>query len=120
MLITITWWYAMNTAQTLQVASQLDWGTVPQWLTFIGVVVGFAGTIAQLRHQRSVRETENILNILESTAAHNVYFKDNGEAARAVQVLEGLSAPASEPEARTYWATRDVHYGHLSVRPQSS
>jgi hypothetical protein len=105
----------VNTVQIFQAACKIEWGTVPQWLTFIGVAVGFYIAVKQLQHHRSVRETENIIRVSDSTVAHNSYFRENALAAKAVQMLEGLNVPESDSAAARYWATREVHFSHLNL-----
>jgi hypothetical protein len=68
-----------------------------------------------LRHNQSVRETENILSVLDSTIAHNAHFREKAPALKAIQMLEGLNVPVSEPDAGTYWATRGVLASHINL-----
>jgi hypothetical protein len=112
----------MSIIEIFRTACQNDCGTVPQWLmfftsclTFIAVVFGFYFTRKQLQHARSVRETENILSILESLLGHNAKFKKDDPALKAIQEIEGLNVPASERDAEMYWATRHVHVSHINL-----
>jgi hypothetical protein len=111
-LAAFTFWLFVG-LPLLEARDQMDLGTVPQWLTFVGVVIGFCFTAGQLRHNQHVRETENFLKISDSTTAHNVRFPGQSEALKAVQMLEGLNVPASGSD--TYWATREVHLSHINL-----
>ena len=99
----------MSTVEAFRAACQIDLGTVPQWLTFVGVVVGFVLTYLQLRHIQSVRQTENIFRVCNS------HFLEKPSAHNAVQLLQELKVPAPEPEAARYWATRGVHLSHINL-----
>jgi hypothetical protein len=99
----------MNTVEAFLAACQIDLGTLPQWLTFVGVVIGFVLTYLQLRHIQSIRQTENIFRICNS------HFLEKPPARTAVQMLEGLNVPVSEPDAATYWAARGVHLSHINL-----
>jgi hypothetical protein len=90
----------------------MDLGTIPQWLTFAAAVVGFRFTARQLKHNQSVRETESVLSILNSTIAHNT---SQAPALAAIQKLENLNVPNSESEAKRYWAMRDLHLSHINL-----
>jgi hypothetical protein len=118
-LAAFTFWLFVG-LPLLKARDQMDFGTVPQWLTFIaqgltfaGVVVGFCFTARQLRHYQRVRETENVISISDSTVAHNTRFPGQREALNAVQMIEGLNIPASGSD--TYWATREVHLSHINL-----
>ena len=100
----------MSTVEAFRAACQIDLGTVPQWLTFVGVVVGFVLTYLQLRQIQSVRQTENIFRVCNSP-----HFLEKPSAHNAVQLLQELKVPAPEPEAARYWATRGVHLSHINL-----
>jgi hypothetical protein len=93
----------------------MDWGSVPQWLTFVGVAVGFIFTYLQLRRNQSLRQTENILRVSDRMIAYNAHFLEKLPLRNAVQMLEGLNVPTSKSEAATYWAARGVHLGHMNL-----
>lgn len=105
----------MTLVEAFQTVCQINWGTVPQWLTAVAVFVGLWYTARQLRHYRSVREIENILSISDSTIAHNATFLASPNSLRTIQILEKLNVPTSSDEADMYWAARHVHINHLNL-----
>lgn len=120
-LAAFTFWLLVG-LPLLEARDQMEFGTVPQWLTFIaqsltfiGVVIGFCITARQLQHNRQVRETENLINVSDSTIAHDAHFLAQPSSLKAIELLEGLHVPSSKPDAETYWAFRGVHLSHLEL-----
>lgn len=105
----------MSMVEAFHIACRIDWGTVPQWLTFFTIAGGLVFTHLQLRHNRYVRETENILSVSDSTITHNSLFLGRPEAQEAIKSLEGLNTPDSADDAKTYWAVRWIHLSHINL-----
>jgi hypothetical protein len=105
----------MNAIEALRAVCRIDWGSVPQWLTFVGVAVGFIFTYLQLRRNQSLRQTENILRVSDRMVAYNAHFLEKLPLRNAVQTLEGLNVPASKSEATAYWAARGVHLSDINL-----
>lgn len=105
----------MNAVEALRAGCGVDWGSVPQWLTFVGVAVGFIFTYLELRRSQSLRQTENIIRASDNMIAYHAQFLEKVPVRNAVQRLEGLNVPASKSDAATYWATRGVHLSNINL-----
>ena len=94
---------------------QLDWGNVPQWGTLFVAMTVAVFAFKELRHNRVVRLSENIINISSSTNDHNKRFVGDRLALKVVGQLEGLSVPKDSRGAKLYWTVRGIHLSHINL-----